>query len=136
VSGKIKDNGGSTKVAISVFSFLAGILGGLASLFGLVGLQSGRGLAQFLFSILALSAYISISVGGFGCLSLQNSARRLLLMGSLVILFVHGIFVMETISTNSNTWDVVSNIILFCYFVLPICNLYIFTRPKVKEQFK
>lgn len=122
---------------IKFLAIISGMLGGAIFLFSFVGIQGARGLGELMLGLFVLLVYACFSVGGFGCLSLQNWARKLLLVGSaLILLLLCAYAAWNIINKNPDNWDVVSYIILSIGVMIPLCNLYIFTRPKVKEQFR
>ena len=121
---------------INTLGIISGMLGGAIFLFSFVGIQGARGLGELILGVFVLSVYACFSVGGFGCLSLQNWARRLLLIGSALIILLLCVYAAwNIINKNPDNWGVVSYVILSVGLIIPLGNIYIFTRPKVKAIF-
>lgn len=122
---------------MKALGFVSGILGGLTGLFMFVGIQGGRGIGGLISGILIILLFFSFSVGGFSCLSFKNWARILLLISSaLIFILILVSTEWAIISKGTNNWNVVSWVMTALGCILPICNLVVFTRSKVKEQFK
>jgi len=125
------------KVVINILAIISGGLGALIGLFMLVGIQGARGIAEAILGISIILMLFSFALGGFVCLDLDNRGRKLLLVGSALIVLLISVYVAWTIiGKNTEQWDVVSYIMISISLFIPFCNLFVFTRPKVKEMFK
>jgi len=125
------------KGIIYTFSLISGILFGLTGLFMFIGIQGARGIGDLLLGIPIILLLLSCSVGGFGAFSFKNWARRLLVVDSvLILLLLCGSTSWNILNDNAWDWDAVGYIMDFIGCVILLCNLFVFTRPGVKEQFK
>lgn len=125
------------KGLIYSFGLISGALGGLIGLFMFVGIQGARNVGELVLGILIIPLFLSFSVGGLFCLSFKHWARRLLIISSsAILLLLCGNTLWNSFNNNPGNWDVVGHAMIYTCCAILICNLFVFTRRKVKEQFK
>ena len=125
------------KGVIFILGLISGLLGGLIGWFMFVGIQGARNVGELVLGILIIPLFLSFSVGGLFCLSFKHWARRLLIISSsAILLLLCGNTLWNSLNSNPGNCDGVGYAMIYiCCFIL-ICNLFVLTRNKVKEQFK
>lgn len=125
------------KVVIYTLCLVTGILCGLLGLYGYVAILGARGIVDLMLCMIFAGTFLSCSVGGFGSLMFANWARKLLLICStFIFILLCGATVWNIFNNNAGNWDKIGYTMSYFGCIVLICNLFVFTRPKVKEQFK